>query len=69
MFIEQIIIYSLAFLICGFIVFFYLKKLKRESQVVEAKIEKAKVLMEQLSELELSVAELAGIAGNCRRAN
>jgi hypothetical protein len=29
----------------------------------EAKIEKAEVLMEQLSELELSVDELAGIAG------
>ena len=43
MLLEQIIIYSVIFLFCAAIVFIYLKKLKKASQEVEAKIEKAKV--------------------------
>ncbi len=42
MLLEQIIIYSIIFLFCGVIVFIYLKKLKKASQKVEAKIEIAK---------------------------
>lgn len=42
MLLEQIIIYSIAFLICGAIVFIYLRKLKKASEKVEAKIEIAK---------------------------
>lgn len=39
---EEAIIYFVAFLICGVVVFIYLKKLKKESQQVEAKIELAR---------------------------
>lgn len=39
---EQVVIYAIVFLFCAIIVFIYLRKLKRESRVVEAKIEKAK---------------------------
>ena len=39
---EQILIYSIVLLFCAAIVFFYLRKLKSASKVVEAKIEKAK---------------------------
>lgn len=39
---EEAIIYFIAFLICGIVVFIYLRKLKKESQQVEAKIELAK---------------------------
>lgn len=42
MFLEQILIYSIVLLFCAAIVFFYLRKLKSASKVVEAKIEKAK---------------------------
>ena len=42
MFVEQLIIYSLVLLFCAAIVFFYLKSLKKASNVVEAKIVKAK---------------------------
>ncbi|MBP6185362.1 MAG: NAD(P)-binding domain-containing protein [Saprospiraceae bacterium] len=42
MLIEQIIIYSIVFLFCIGIVVVYLRKLKKASQVVEAKIEQAK---------------------------
>lgn len=42
MFLEQLIIYSLVLLFCAAIVFFYLKSLKKASNVVAAKIEKAK---------------------------
>jgi thioredoxin reductase/Pyruvate/2-oxoacid:ferredoxin oxidoreductase delta subunit len=42
MLIEQIIIYSIVFLFCLGIVVVYLRKLKKASQVVEAKIEQAK---------------------------
>ena len=42
MLLEQIIIYALAIAFCGFIVLFYLRKLKKDSDIVEAKIEKAK---------------------------
>ena len=42
MLLEQLIIYGSVFLFCGGIVYFYLKKLKQESQRVKAKIEKAK---------------------------
>ena len=39
---EQIIIYGIVFLFCASVILFYLKKLKTESQKVEAKIELAK---------------------------
>lgn len=39
---EELIIYSIIFLICAVIVFIYLRKLKKASKIVEAKIEKAK---------------------------
>ncbi len=42
MLLEQIIIYSVAILFCGIIVAVYLRKLKKASDIVEAKIEKAK---------------------------
>jgi len=42
MLLEQLIIYGIVFLFCGGIVYFYLKKLKAESQKVKAKIEQAK---------------------------
>lgn len=42
MFLEQIIIYSFVLLFCAIIIFLYLRKLKKDSRVVEAKIEKAK---------------------------
>lgn len=42
MLIEQIIIYGVVFLFCAGIILFYLKKLKKASAIVEAKIEKAK---------------------------
>ena len=42
MLIEQIIIYACAVLFCGGVIFYYLKVLKKESQVVAVKIEKAK---------------------------
>jgi thioredoxin reductase (NADPH) len=42
MLLEQIIIYAVVFLFCAVIVFIYLRKLKKASQVVEAKIEMAK---------------------------
>ncbi len=42
MFVEQILIYAVALFFCAVIVFFYLRKLKSASKVVEAKIEKAK---------------------------
>ena len=42
MFLEQIVIYSFVLLFCAVIVFLYLRKLKKDSRVVEAKIEKAK---------------------------
>lgn len=42
MFLEQVVIYAIALLFCAIIVFIYLRKLKKESRVVEAKIEKAK---------------------------
>ena len=42
MLLEQIIIYSSVFLLCGIIVFVYLRKKKSESQVVEKKVEVAK---------------------------
>jgi thioredoxin reductase (NADPH) len=38
---ESIIIYSLAALLCGVVVFIYLRKKKRESKLVESKIKKA----------------------------
>jgi len=40
--IEQIIIYGITFLLCGIVVYYYLKKLKQESQRVKKKIEQAK---------------------------
>ena len=40
---EQLITYFIALLLCAIIVFIYLKKLKKSSQLVEAKVEKAKV--------------------------
>ena len=48
---EQILIYSLAILFCLIIVFIYLRKQRRDSKKVEAKIEKAKLegLFEPLS--------------------
>ena len=39
---EQFIIYSVVFLFCGIILYVYLRKLKKDSQVVEAKVIKAK---------------------------
>lgn len=42
MLLEETLIYSLVLLFCAAIVFFYLRKLKSASRVVEAKIEKAK---------------------------
>ena len=42
MILEQIIIYCIAFLVCGGIIFIYLRKLKKASKKVEAKIEVAK---------------------------
>lgn len=42
MLLEETLIYLLVLLFCGAIVFFYLRKLKSASRVVEAKIEKAK---------------------------
>lgn len=42
MLIEQIIIYGITFLLCGIVVYYYLKKLKQESQRVKKKIEQAK---------------------------
>ncbi|MCB9265412.1 MAG: NAD(P)-binding domain-containing protein [Lewinellaceae bacterium] len=42
MLLEQFIIYFIAFLVCGGIVLIYLRKLKKASRVVEAKIELAK---------------------------
>jgi thioredoxin reductase len=40
--IENILIYGLAFILCLVVVYIYLRKQKRESRVVEAKIEQAK---------------------------
>ncbi|MBL7793843.1 MAG: NAD(P)-binding domain-containing protein [Saprospiraceae bacterium] len=40
--IEQIVIYSAVFALCAVVVVFYLRKLKKESQVTQAKVEKAK---------------------------
>ena len=42
MLLEQIIIYGITFLLCGIAVYYYLKKLKEESQRVKKKIEQAK---------------------------
>jgi thioredoxin reductase/Pyruvate/2-oxoacid:ferredoxin oxidoreductase delta subunit len=42
MFLEQVVIYAFVLLFCAIIVFIYLRKLKKDSRVVEAKIEKAK---------------------------
>ncbi len=42
MLLEQIVIYTIVLLFCAAIVYFYLRKLKKASEVVEAKIEKAK---------------------------
>ena len=39
---EQVIIYAVAFLFCGIILFIYLRKMKRESRIVEKKVVKAK---------------------------
>jgi thioredoxin reductase/NAD-dependent dihydropyrimidine dehydrogenase PreA subunit len=39
---EQICIYAAVLLVCGIVVFIYMRKLKRASLVVEAKVEKAK---------------------------
>lgn len=39
---EQLITYLIAFLFCGIILFIYLRKLKKTSKEVEAKVEKAK---------------------------
>ncbi len=39
---EQIVIYSAVFVLCAVVVVIYLRKLKKESQVTEAKVEKAK---------------------------
>ena len=39
---EQLIIYTIVFIFCGIILFIYLRKLKREDQIVEAKVQKAK---------------------------
>lgn len=42
MLLEQILIYSIVFLVCATVVFVYLRKLKKASRKVEAKIEIAK---------------------------
>ncbi len=42
MLLEQIIIYATVLLFCAIVVFIYLKKQKKASKIVEAKIEKAK---------------------------
>jgi thioredoxin reductase len=42
MILEQIITYGIVFLLCAAVVYIYLKKQRKDSQVVEAKIEKAK---------------------------
>jgi len=42
MIIEEVCIYGGVFLLCAFVVFFYLRKEKKASKVVEAKIEQAK---------------------------
>lgn len=42
MLVEQIVIYAFVLLFCAVIVFVYLRKLKKASKLVEAKIEKAK---------------------------
>ena len=42
MFLEQVVIYAFVLLFCAIIVFIYLRKLKKDSRVVEEKIEKAK---------------------------
>jgi len=42
MLLEQILIYAIVFLFCGIIVFIYLRKLKKASKEVEAKIEVAR---------------------------
>jgi len=39
---EQVIIYFIVFLFCGIILYIYLRKMKKESQLVEAKVTKAK---------------------------
>lgn len=39
---EQILIYAIVLLFCAAVIFIYLRKLKKASKVVEAKIEKAK---------------------------
>lgn len=39
---EQIIIYGTTFLICGLIIYFYLRKVNKKSAVVEAKVKLAK---------------------------
>jgi thioredoxin reductase (NADPH) len=39
---ENIVIYGLAILLCGVVVFIYLRKKRRESRIVESKIKKAK---------------------------
>jgi thioredoxin reductase/NAD-dependent dihydropyrimidine dehydrogenase PreA subunit len=39
---EQAIIYSMLFLFCGMILYIYLRKLKKETRIVEAKVVKAK---------------------------
>lgn len=41
MLIEQISIYAAVILVCGVVVFIYMRKLRKESEVVEAKVEKA----------------------------
>lgn len=40
--IENILVYSAVFLLCFLVIFFYLNKKKKESKIVEEKIEKAK---------------------------
>ena len=42
MLLEEIIIYGVILLFCALVVWYYMRKLKKESQTVEAKIEKAK---------------------------
>lgn len=42
MLLEQIIIYTVVFLLCGLTVWFYLRKEKKTSKEVEAKVERAK---------------------------
>ncbi|HAD12677.1 MAG TPA: 4Fe-4S ferredoxin [Saprospirales bacterium] len=43
MLLEEIIIYGVILLFCALVVWYYMRKLKQESQTVEAKIEKAKL--------------------------